>query len=173
MRALEIVDNQAFTDSLSLQEREWLSTFVRSDERGRDVVECIVRKKDVVAKSEEVVRQLWLHRLTTQYHYPVSQLAVEYPITFGRDSSKRADIVIYDPDRPAVPYVMIEVKQAKMKDGKEQLRSYTHAASGLPAGSQLASKPAPRRVCIRSPPSELVDDCCTPDTSKVRSALLG
>ena len=74
---------------------------------------------------------LWRAALTTQYHYPVSQLAVEYPITFGRDSSKRADIVIYDPDRPAVPYVILEIKATKMKDGKEQLRSYTHA-TGAP-----------------------------------------
>ena len=131
MRALEIVDDQAFADSLSQTERDWLAGFVRRDERDRDIVECIVRKKDVIAKSEEIVRQLWLHKLTTQYHYPVSQLAVEYPITFGRDSSKRADIVIYDPDRPAVPYVILEIKQAKMKGGKEQLRSYTHA-TGAP-----------------------------------------
>lgn len=131
MRALEIVDDQAFSDSLSQDERDWLNGFLRRDDRDRDIVTCIVRKKDVVAKAEEIVRQLWLHRLTTQYHYPVSQLAVEYPVTFGRDTSKRADIVIYDPDRPAVPYVMIEVKQAKMKDGKEQLRSYTHA-TGAP-----------------------------------------
>jgi type I restriction enzyme M protein len=58
-------------------------------------------------------------------------LAVEYPITFGRDSSKRADIVIFDAHRPTVPYVVAEIKQGKAKDGKEQLRSYTHA-TGAP-----------------------------------------
>ena len=66
-----------------------------------------------------------------QYGYPVSRLAVEYPITFGRDTSKRADIVVFDADRPTVPYIIIEVKQPKMRDGKEQLRSYAHA-TGAP-----------------------------------------
>jgi type I restriction enzyme M protein len=51
---------------------------------------CPVRKKDIVAKPEEAIRQLWIVRLTRHYGYPLSRLAVEYPITFGRDSSKRA-----------------------------------------------------------------------------------
>jgi type I restriction enzyme M protein len=92
---------------------------------------CPVRKKDVVAKPEEAIRQLWIVRLTRHYGYPLSRLVVEYPITFGRDSSKRADIVVFDADRPTVPYIIIEVKQKKAKDGKEQLRSYTHA-TGAP-----------------------------------------
>lgn len=62
-----------------------------------------------------------------RYKYPASRIQVEYPITFGRDTSKRADIVIFDADRPTVPYVIIEVKQATAKGGKEQLKSYTHA----------------------------------------------
>lgn len=56
---------------------------------------------------------------------------IRYPITFGRDSSKRADIVVFDADRPNVPYIIVEVKQVKYKDGKEQLRSYAHA-TGAP-----------------------------------------
>src|SRR4029078_6867464 len=54
-----------------------------------------------------------------------------YPITFGRDTSKRADIVVFDADRPTVPYIIIEVKQGSLRDGKEQLRSYSHA-TGAP-----------------------------------------
>jgi type I restriction enzyme M protein len=77
------------------------------------------------------VRQLWIARLTGHYGYPLSRIAVEYPITFGRDTSKRADIVVFDADRPTVPYIIVEVKQGKAKDGKEQLRSYTHA-TGAP-----------------------------------------
>jgi type I restriction enzyme M protein len=92
---------------------------------------CPVRKKDIAAKPEEAIRQLWIIRLTKHYAYPLSRLAVEYPITFGRDTSKRADIVVFDADRPTVPYIIIEVKQAKLKDGKEQLKSYTHA-TGAP-----------------------------------------
>lgn len=92
---------------------------------------CQVRDKELIAKPEEIVRQLWLYRLVNNYGYAKSRLSVEYPITFGRDSSKRADIVVFDADRPTVPYIIIEIKQGKLKDGKEQLRSYTHA-TGAP-----------------------------------------
>lgn len=94
-------------------------------------VRCRVRRKDVLAKSEELVRQLWLHRLEAHYGYPVSRLAVEHPITFGRDTSKRADIVVFEDGRPTVPYLVVEVKEGKRKEGREQLKSYCHA-TGAP-----------------------------------------
>lgn len=100
--------------------------------RGEKVyVRCLVREKDVLAKPEEIVRQLWLERLTRHYGYPRDRLVVEFPITFGRDSSKRADIVVLDADRPTVAYCIVEVKAVKLKDGKDQLKSYTHA-TGAP-----------------------------------------
>lgn len=102
-----------------------------SEKNGKPYLKCLVRGKDVMAKPEEVVRQLWLHTLIHKYKYPTSRIQVEYPITFGRDTSKRADIVIMDDDRPTVPYLIIEVKKPKLKDGKEQLKSYTHA-TGAP-----------------------------------------
>lgn len=101
------------------------------DKNGKPFFKCQVRGKDVQAKPEEIVRQLWLHRLIHHYGYPVARLTVEYPITFGRDSSKRADIVVMDADRPTVPFLIVEVKQPTSKGGKEQLRSYTHA-TGAP-----------------------------------------
>jgi type I restriction enzyme M protein len=63
---------------------------------------CPVRDKDIQAKPEEIIRQLWIHRLLNEYRYPLSRLSVEFPITFGRDSSKRADIVVFDVDRPTL-----------------------------------------------------------------------
>lgn len=96
-----------------------------------DYVKCLIRKKDVQLKPEERNRQLWLSRLIDKLGYKRSRIAVEYPITFGRDTSKRADIVVFDEHRPTVPYIIIEVKQKKYKDGKEQLRSYAHA-TGAP-----------------------------------------
>lgn len=98
-----------------------------TEKAGKYYVHCLVRKKAVQAKREELVRQLWLHRLVEHYQYPVSRLAVEYPVTFGRDNSKRADAVIFDADHSDTAYIMLEFKQGKLKDGKEQLRSYTHA----------------------------------------------
>lgn len=98
---------------------------------GKTYIQCQVRGKQVLAKPEEIVRQLWLRRLTTHYRYPLERITVEYPITFGRDSSKRADIVVLDADRPTVPYLIVEVKQTTAKGGKDQLKSYTHA-TGAP-----------------------------------------
>ena len=101
--------------------------------RGRPsvCVTCVIRNRDVRLTAEERTRQLLLSRLLNHYSYPTSRIAVEYPITFGRDSSKRADIVVFDADRPTVPYIIVEVKQPKLRDGKEQLRSYAHA-TGAP-----------------------------------------
>jgi len=92
---------------------------------------CQVRGKDVLAKPEEIIRQLWIHRLTAYFKYPLTRLIVEFPVTFGRDTSKRADIVVTDADRPTVPYIIVEVKQPTAKGGKEQLKSYGHA-TGAP-----------------------------------------
>lgn len=101
------------------------------DKAGKPYLQCQVRRKDVAAKPEEIIRQLWIHRLTVHLKYPLTRLAVEYPITFGRDTSKRADIVVADADRPTVPYIIVEVKQPTAKGGKEQLKSYGHA-TGAP-----------------------------------------
>jgi len=101
------------------------------DKNDKAYIKCLSRNKEILAKPEELVRQLWLYRLIHHYGYPKERITVEYPITFGRDSSKRADIVVMDADRPTVPYLMVEIKQVKVKGGKEQLRSYTHA-TGAP-----------------------------------------
>lgn len=66
-------------------------------------VKCLVRKKEIILKPEEVVRQLYLARLINEYGYPVDRLKVEYPVSFGRDNSKRADIVVMDVDKPDSP----------------------------------------------------------------------
>jgi type I restriction enzyme M protein len=97
---------------------------VYRESRGTQVpyISCLVRNKEVQFKPEELTRQLWLTYLIDKLGYSPSRIAIEYPITFGRDSSKRADIVVFDADRPTVPYIIVEVKQKKLKDGKEQLR---------------------------------------------------
>jgi type I restriction enzyme M protein len=102
-----------------------------SGKNGKTFLKCRVRSKELLAKPEEIIRQLWLYKLERIYKYPTGRITVEYPVTFGRDTSKRADIVIYDADRPTVPYIIVEVKQPTLKSGKEQLKSYTHA-TGAP-----------------------------------------
>lgn len=70
--------------------------------------------------------------MTEQYHYPLSRIQVEYGVHFGREV-KRADIVIFDKDNSTSPYIIVELKKPKIKDGKEQLRSYCNA-TGAPIG---------------------------------------
>ncbi len=102
--------------------------------RGKDTpfIKCVVRDKDIQLKPEEVVRQLYATRLIEQYGYPKKRLAFEYAVTFGREK-KSADIVIFDKDRTDTPYVVVELKKPKLKDGKNQLRSYCNA-TGAPIG---------------------------------------
>lgn len=123
---------RGFTTTAHFSEKTIEAVEARLTEKaGKTYVRCLVRQKEVLAKPEEIVRQLWLSTLIDRYGYAPSRLQVEYPVSFGRDTSKRADIVVFDLDRPTVPYVVIEVKAAKLKDGKEQLKSYTHA-TGAP-----------------------------------------
>jgi len=101
---------------------------------GKPYVQCLATGKDRPAKPEEIVRQAWIHRLKTHYGYSdAKRIGIEFPITFGRDTSKRADIVVFDKDRTNVPYIIVEVKAVKLKDGKDQLKSYCHA-TGAPIG---------------------------------------
>ncbi len=93
-------------------------------------VSCILRKKEVQIKPEEIVRQLYAARLLKKYRYPPSRLAFEHSVRFGRET-KKADIVVSHKDHPEDAYIVIEVKKPKLKDGKEQLRSYCHA-TGAP-----------------------------------------
>ena len=106
----------------------------KTNKKGVDesFVECLVRKKEIKLTPEEVIRQLYLDLLTTKYQYPTKRIRVEYPITFGSDSSKRADIVIMDKDRD-IPFIVVELKKPKQKDGKAQLRSYCNG-TGAPIG---------------------------------------
>ena len=102
--------------------------------RGKETpfVKCIKRNKQIQLKPEEMVRQLYAARLINQYGYPEKRLAFEHPVNFGRQK-KRADIVIFDKDRPDTPYIIVELKKPKLQDGKNQLRSYCNA-TGAPIG---------------------------------------
>lgn len=102
--------------------------------RGRETafVTCIIREKDIQLKPEEIVRQLYTQRLIEQYGYLKKRIAFEHAVKFGRET-KSADIVIFDKDRPEAAYVIIELKKPKLKDGKNQLRSYCNA-TGAPIG---------------------------------------
>ena len=95
-------------------------------------VTCLVRGKPIKLTPEEAVRQLYVMVLCGDLGYPVKRIQLEYEVTFGREK-KRADICVFDKDKADAPYILIEVKKPKLKDGKEQLKSYCHA-TGAPMG---------------------------------------
>lgn len=98
--------------------------------KGKYILKCLKRKKDIQAKPEEIVRQLMLDKLLHEYNYPLGLLEVEHPVAFG-SSNKYADIVILNKADQTSVYCILEIKKHQGKDGKEQLKSYTHA-TGAP-----------------------------------------
>ena len=132
----EVLKNTGYDLSLFSEEaRRFVENeiFVKTV-RGKDkpFITCLKRSKEIALKPEETVRQLYLYKLIHEYGYPASQIEVEFPIHFGREV-KRADIAIMDKDRPMVPYIIVELKKPRLRDGKEQLKSYCNA-TGAPIG---------------------------------------
>ena len=102
--------------------------------RGKELpyVRCLVREKDIRLTPEEAIRQLYLRVLHHDLDYPLDRMELEYSVSFGREK-KRADIVIFDRQDTRSVYLIVELKKPKLKDGKEQLKSYCNA-TGAPIG---------------------------------------
>lgn len=122
------------------EEQQRLIDKLRGNDKGKTIVECLVRKTDIILTPEEAVRQLFLDRLINEYKYPINRIKLEHAVHFGREV-KRADIVIFEEERPTTEYIIIETKKEKEKDGKEQLRSYCNATGATMSvwtnGSQI------------------------------------
>lgn len=121
--------NQTEIDSV---EKSLITT--KTDKKGKEVyyVKCQIRDKDIKLTDEELVRQLYINKLINEYNYPKEKMELEYSVSFGREK-KRADIVIFDKLATTSPYIIVELKKPKLKDGKEQLKSYCNA-TGAPIG---------------------------------------
>lgn len=116
------------------QIKEFENSIILKEVKGNFIpfINCLVRGKEIKLTPEEAVRQLYLKVLNENFQYPFERMQLEYPVSFGREK-KRADIVIFDKDNPNSIYIMIEMKKPKLKDGKEQLKSYCNA-TGAPIG---------------------------------------
>ncbi|OGZ40556.1 MAG: hypothetical protein A3B04_00355 [Candidatus Portnoybacteria bacterium RIFCSPLOWO2_02_FULL_39_11] len=130
--------------------------------RGRFYVEDIKSKKKKfvydeskrLGKPEEIVRQLWLYKLNTEYKYPYERIDTEKSVRFGREiHAKAADIVVYKKDK-ITPYIIIEVKSPTEKKGIDQLRTYLNAE-----GSEIGvwSNGKERVILYRPYPKEFND----------------
>ncbi len=108
--------------------------YSKTNKAGTEIpyITCQIRKKEIKLTPEELVRQLFVYKLLHGYGYPQEKLALEHPISFGREK-KRADIVIFDKMQITAPYIIVELKKPKLKDGKDQLKSYCNA-TGAPIG---------------------------------------
>ena len=128
----------------SQEEKNNLISRIKTKEikgKEQNYIECLVRKKEIVLTPEETVRQLYLARLINDYGYEISRIKLEHAIHFGREV-KRADIVIFEKERPTTEYIVVELKKDKEKEGKEQLKSYCNATGASIAiwtnGSQIS-----------------------------------
>jgi type I restriction enzyme M protein len=110
-----------------------INAFEKED--GKFYVRCLKRSKDIfiydknkkTGKPEEVIRQLWLIKLTQEYKYPLDRIEVEKSVQFGTEvREKSADVVLYKEDK-ITPYVIFELKQPNAKKAEEQLKSYLSA----------------------------------------------
>lgn len=103
------------------------------EQNGRFSIKCQIKDKFKMAKPEEVVRQLWIYRLLTEYGYPKERIDVEKVIYFGsRVEPGAADIVIFHEDLRHY-YILFETKRPSRTAGLDQLKSYCNA-EGAPIG---------------------------------------
>ena len=106
--------------------------FKESGGKSTPFVNCLVRGKLIKLTPEETIRQLFVMMLRDDYGYPVNRIELEHTVTFGREK-KRVDVCIFDEIETKSPYILAELEKPKLKEGKEQLKSYCHG-SGAPMG---------------------------------------
>lgn len=118
------------------------------------------------SKPEEIVRQLWIHKLHKEYQYPLDRIETERSVQFGTEvSKKRLDIVVYKTDK-STPYIIVEVKSPTGGKGIEQLKSYLNA-KGAEIG--LWSNGMNRIILYRPYPKEFNDTL--PDLPKADQTI--
>jgi type I restriction enzyme M protein len=116
-----------------IQALEAAITLKDSGKKPAPYVTCLVRGKPIKLTPEEAIRQLYVMTLRDDLGYPVTRMTLEYVVTMGRDTSKSADICVFDRDKTTSPLILVELKKPRLKDGKEQLKSYCNA-TGAPMG---------------------------------------
>lgn len=124
--------NYKLTQFSEQQKQTLEQNIIKKDGKSGYYVVCLVRKKEIKLTPEEAVRQLYVLVLRDNFGYTTDRMELEYAVSFGREK-KRADIVIFDKNQTTTPFIMVELKKPKLKDGKEQLKSYCNA-TGAPIG---------------------------------------
>ncbi len=97
---------------------------------GKAYLQCLVRRRWIVAKPEEIVRQLMIVFVRDTLNYPLAHVHCEEPIAMGTDT-KKADIVVFTDDTCTQKYLIIEVKKPDRTNGMDQLKSYLSATGAF------------------------------------------
>ena len=110
-------------------------------EKGKFYIKCLKRDKDILllnveknqGRPEEIIRQLWLIKLTKHYNYPLERIDLEKDIKFGHEiHAKAADVVVYQEDKQT-PLIIVETKNPAVDKGLDQLKTYINS-EGSPVG---------------------------------------
>src|SRR5258706_13709073 len=69
---------------------------------------------------EEIVRQLWVHKLMQQYAYKADEIDLEKGVQFGTEvGTKAADIIVYTDATKVTPKIIVECKKPKRKPSRK------------------------------------------------------
>lgn len=137
---------------LEITEEEKGRFFVKDRKSGK--LKFVWDEAKQSGKPEEIIRQLWLHKLNVNYKYPLERIDTEISIHFGRKEYARADIVVYKKDK-ITPYIVVEVKNPTEKTGISQLKSYLNS-EGAEIG--VWSNGVERVILYRVYPKEIEKD---------------
>lgn len=122
---LKEFENIDITKVLYISEQEHHRFYIKDLRTGN--FKFVYDEEKKTGKPEEIVRQLWLHKLHEHYKYLFDRIDTEKNIHFGREiHTKAADIVVYKKDK-ITPFIIIEVKSPTEEKGVEQLKSYLSA----------------------------------------------
>lgn len=141
-----------FEEVLKITEEERHKFYIKDIQSGK--LRVVFDEEKQKGRPEEIIRQLWIHKLHTHYKYPLDRIAIEKSIYFGREIHKKgADIVVFKKDK-ITPYIIIETKSPTEKKGIEQLKSYLSAE-----GSEIGvwSNGIERVILYRPYPKEFED----------------
>ena len=116
-RISDIVGDAGYAGIISPGDLKWFEGRISEAKPGKPMVPCFVRNEDVATKKEEIVRPLWLHRLTTDYGYPIERITVEQPMLRTPPKSS------LNPPSPPVPVPGRTRSRALLSSAKRAVES--------------------------------------------------
>lgn len=139
-------DELSHISQFTQKDQDWINNRIYDRIDGQPGVDCIIRGKNdegdyFKLTPEEIIRQLYVHKLIEEFGYTCAQIKFELPVVFaGKEviKNKRVDIAVFNKDETGKIDILIEVKRPKVKsvyvaDGTDvttpyqQMQSYCRA----------------------------------------------